>query len=77
MATKNLLPMGDSEGGIGTPDFNWGEGFFVDAQCTGAFVFPLTTTADRPSNAKIGATFFDTNLDALIIWGGSEWVELI
>lgn len=77
MATKNLLPMGDAEGGIGTSDFNWGEGFFVDAQCTGAFVFPLTTTTDRPSNAKIGAAFFDTDLDALIIWDGAEWIELI
>ena len=77
MATKNLLPMGDSEGGIGTPDLNWGEGFFTNVSCSGAFVLPLTTTANRPSNAKIGSTFFDTNLDALIFWDGSEWIEAI
>jgi hypothetical protein len=34
---------------------------------------PSGGTADRPSNPEVGDLFWDTDLESLVIWNGSEW----
>jgi hypothetical protein len=75
MSTKNILPRGDNEGGLGASDRTWGEGYFHNLHCNNSFFLPLTTTANRPATSEIGATMFDTDIGALIIWDGTGWVE--
>jgi hypothetical protein len=70
MATKNLIPRGDGEGGIGKPTIAWGSGVFK----TGAFESALTISGapvltgegflaqDSNGNVGIGTTEPDTSL---------------
>lgn len=32
------------------------------------------TTAQRPGNAEIGFRYFDTDLNGLVVWNGTEWI---
>ena len=75
MATKNLVPRGDGEGGIGNSSRSWGEGHFKNLQCERSFSMPTTTTANRPTDPVTGTTVFDTDVGGLVIWNGSIWVE--
>ena len=34
------------------------------------------STADRPSSAEDGTTYFDTDQDKLYVWNGSFWVDV-
>ena len=37
---------------------------------------PSGGTTDRPGSPSVGDLYFDTDLDLLIYWNGSEWVEV-
>ena len=37
---------------------------------------PSGDTAGRPGSPSVGDLYFDTDLDLLIYWNGSEWVEV-
>ena len=34
-------------------------------------------TLDRPVDPELGDLFFDTDLDALLYWDGSSWVQVV
>ncbi len=37
------------------------------------FKHPSGTTANRPTSASIGSTYYDTTLDQLLLYNGSVW----
>jgi alpha-tubulin suppressor-like RCC1 family protein len=76
MSTKIIIPRATSEdSSIGTPEKNWGDGYFDDLHCLSNFYCPLVTS-DARGIGEIGESKFDTTINALIIWNGEEWLEL-
>ncbi len=76
MSTKIIIPRATSEdSSIGTPEKNWGDGYFDDLHCLSNFYCPLVTS-DARGIGEYGESKFDTTINALIIWNGEEWLEL-
>jgi alpha-tubulin suppressor-like RCC1 family protein len=76
MSTKIIIPRATSEdSSIGTPEKNWGDGYFDDLHCLNNFYCPLVTS-DARGIGELGESKFDTTINALIIWDGEEWLEL-
>jgi alpha-tubulin suppressor-like RCC1 family protein len=76
MSTKIIIPRATSEdSSIGTPEKNWGDGYFDDLHCLSNFYCPLVTS-DARGIGETGESKFDTTINALIIWNGQEWLEL-
>lgn len=38
-------------------------------------IIPSGPTSGRPSNPTVGTQYFDTDIDDVVIWNGTEWVE--
>jgi alpha-tubulin suppressor-like RCC1 family protein len=76
MSTKIIIPRATSEdSSIGTPEKNWGDGYFDDLHCLSNFYCPLVTS-DARGIGEYGESKFDTTINALIIWNGEQWLEL-
>ncbi len=76
MTTKRLVPRSNKDGGIGSQDRPWLNGYFKETHAVGSMFYPTTTSLARPNNAQTGQIFFDTTINGLIIWDGAKWIEL-
>jgi hypothetical protein len=76
MTTKRLVPRSNKDGGIGSQDKPWLNGYFKETHAVGSMFYPTTTSLARPNNAQTGQIFFDTTINGLIIWDGAKWIEL-
>jgi hypothetical protein len=76
MTTKRLVPRSNKDGGIGSQDKPWLNGYFKETHAVGSMFYPTTTSLARPNNVQTGQIFFDTTINGLIIWDGTKWIEL-
>jgi hypothetical protein len=77
MPLEKITPRGDGEGSIGSASKTWGKGYFDNLHCAESFKYPLSTFDERPAfDLEPGQTLFDTDINALVIWDGEDWVVL-
>ncbi len=77
MPLEKITPRGDGEGSIGSASKTWGKGYFDNLHCAESFKYPLSTFDERPAfDLEPGQTLFDTDVNALVIWDGEDWIVL-
>ena len=84
--SQDILPSQDREYNVGSADLKWATGYFnqifvgereISGSTTSAAAGVINTSAELPNDAPIGQLYVITQEQAVKVWLGSSWVNLI